>query len=337
MLRYFLLVIFIAVNDSYGFEFLNSDVYLEERPRQASLMKQFEGVVNRPAEPLLFPQVNTINISAILPKNTRRSSFLSAFKQRMKRLQIDYRLDVVEYSLDVENDTLFEAYQKVMQYPPDYLITTLERIQQKAIIESILRKNDTKIMLYDVSSPVKGWENESAVFYAGVNYLALADSFANLLGHIHRPDSDIVTIAFDSGYRNQQYCNEFLDSFTASGYTAEKIVYFDGSDSLRRTLLRALKSENRNVLVFQCDNFLSIEHLDLFGLSQDKVTIINRWQYEGDLSQKDASLVRFKVPFDKVEVALAEMIKHHLESKRYPTLYLSNLTFEGYLFDPLLM
>lgn len=320
MLRYFLLTLFIMVNNSYGFEFVSRDVYFNERPRQVALMDLFDRVVNRSAEPLQFSQLNTVNIAVILPANKNRESLLSAFKKRMKSLKIDYRLDVIEYNLNINNDALFERYQKAMRFPPDFLITTLERFQQKAIVESILRRNQTKVILYDVSTPVKGWENNGSVFYTGVDYMASKSVLIDFISDVSLSKSELIAIAFSNGYKNHQFCNAYLDLFSENDLNIVDIIYFDESEVSKTDLMDRLLSKEENVFIFQCDNFLAPLFIDSLNAQGVHASIINRWS----LTEADASssaLLEFQPPFEKIEIAIAEMIKHHLESKQYPNVY----------------
>ncbi len=333
MLRYCVFLLCVATNLSYGVEFWNVDSYYEKYPRKTSLAKSFHSAVQQTAIPMKTRQSKAINISAILPRimeEEDRTHFLHYFKQRMLSLQIDYRLDIFEYSSEVADDVLFKQYKRVMRSPPDYLITTLDRYQQKSIVESILRKYDTHIVLYDVSSPVVGWENQSSVFYTGVNYQSISKVLSVMVGKALASRMEVIPIVFSNGFRNQQFCNSFLDMFSENEVNMKQVFYFDGSVLSEQRILEKLNAVIGNALIFQCDNFLSESFFKSIDTKQLRQFTINYWLSEGkNFDNKDLQMLKFHMPFKEIEISIAEMIRYHLERKKVPNLYVVDLFVEN--------
>ncbi|MFT2111803.1 hypothetical protein [Marinomonas sp. 2405UD68-3] len=332
MLRYFLLLFCIATDFSYGFEFWNGNAYIKKHPRQIELIKNFNSVVNSTAEPIQSRQVKTINISAILPavmSDETRTVFLRYFKKRMQALQIDYRLDVFEYDSNVEDDVLLGKYKAIMQSPPDYLITTLERFSQKSIVEYILRQHSTHVILYGVSSPVVGWGNEQSVFYAGVNYSSTFGALSEMIKESVASSMEIIPIAFSKGYRNHQFCNAFLDVLSENKANVKQVLYFDDSLVSKKRILQRINEIDKKTFIFQCDNFVDATQFDLIEKNSSHKIMMNYWLSDDkELSRSDIQMIGFRIPFEEIEVSIAEMIHHHLEKKKFPSLYMVDLSVE---------
>ena len=332
MLRYLitcLLLSYLAGGHSESLESAvwHSSDYLHQHPRQRLLMEQFLGTVKAPATPLPNSPLTPVRIAVVLPEATGKAQgrvLLTAFKARMKALHINYRLDTYEYPAQATDQSLFDQYAAALVSSPDYLITTLGGFQQRQLIASILAGHSTKVILYDVTVPVKAWENHPPLLYVGVDYRLGISQLARYLDRELAASAVVAAIMLPAGYESQLRCDEFINAMSALGRTVRGIYYHDGSLTTRQNVKAALESQTPPDFLFNCANRVAV-----YGDSQGAMALVpsNRWEDAVALSKRplQAHEVALVTLFDDIEIAMAETIRNDIEQHVTPNLFVADI------------
>lgn len=77
-------------------------------------------------------------------------------------------------------------FQKALATDPDYLFFTLDALRHQRMIEPILIKGKPKIILQNITTPLKAWEDKQPFMYVGFDHARgtrmLAEYFARKTG-----------------------------------------------------------------------------------------------------------------------------------------------------------
>ena len=158
--------------------FASSQYWLQEEyeklyPVQKSLSQQFNQQVQKSAVPLQTTQKEPVKIVMVYPGNQisdywRRSK--ASFEKRLKELNIDYTL--IDYftkpaALKAQSRQLLKAIKD----DTDYLIFTLDIKKHSKFIERIISNQKPKLILQNITTPLKKWGDKQPFFYVGFDHV----------------------------------------------------------------------------------------------------------------------------------------------------------------------
>ena len=162
----------IMVNVAYSDYYYTVDQYKTIHPEQVRLMERFKDMVKKPVEPL--KKKIEVKVSIVLPGKQlsdywRRS--LTSFEQRMKRYKLKFK--TYEYIIKPKErlKTQIELLGKALGENPDYLIFTLDARRHQRIIERILITGKPKVLLLNITTPLKKWEGMQPLLYSGFDHI----------------------------------------------------------------------------------------------------------------------------------------------------------------------
>jgi len=286
-------------------------------PRERVLSQQLMHTIHARPEPLKKPQITPVKIAVLLPNDhlaLMRTDVLSVFKQRMMLLNIDYRLDLHHYTQDDADVQLLAQYARVIESLPDYLITTLERPIQHAIVGSILAQDRTKVLLFDVSHPIKAWQYHPPLLYAGVRYDTAHQQLAQYLQkEIEQGALFSIDVVLSNSYlRNQALCNSFIDVLFEHSIPLRSI-YQSGQQPTQVVDDRRVKR-----LSYRCSHEVNSSMADTYDV---------QWRDERDLdAHHNGAWATLVWPFKQLEISMAEVIRNHLDKVVSPQLMAIEMT-----------
>lgn len=151
--------------------FFTVEQYAELHSEQAGVMARFNQRVHGDVQPLDFGR--NLRVSAVFPGNQIsdywRRSVLS-FKARMDQYKAGY--DFFEYFMPPGKGLRLQAatIEKALAEDPDYLIFTLDAKRHQRIIERILVAGRPKVILQNITNPLKKWEGRQPFLYVGFDH-----------------------------------------------------------------------------------------------------------------------------------------------------------------------
>lgn len=311
---------------------IDSQNFYSAFPEQLPLGEQFAEVVEASGIPINKPPQETLRIVIQLvgPESTlKNQAILETFKQRMRELRIDYRLDTFTESDYLGNrEGALQGYLKIAAMDPDYLLVTGVHAIQSRIVERFLLSIKPKIIVYDIATPLSNWENHPPLIYIGFDERQATTELAQAV-HKKLPEkSRIQALVLPSGYLSHTRCDTFLDRMYDNNRKIQVIRNVESNKELAYRVALELLSTSPVDFVFSCTQAISdgvvmaIKELGLEGSTQT-----NTWR----LSSQDIKglgngvlLMSYLFMQDDLAVGMAEAVKRDLEGARMPRLYIAN-------------
>lgn len=335
MRKLWLLVLFIffagsAQASNMTRDLMSDDVFQRLMPRQGPLIELFTSIVHAPPVPILRTQNKPVRIAVLLSDGAdtlANEALLLSFKQRMRELNIDYRLDVyidnLEYAGDVSN------YLKIEKSAPDYIVMTKLGMAQRRFLERFLYGQQTKVLLYDFSTPLTQWLDRSPLMYTGFDQRQTAKRLASYLDRQLPVQAKLSALVLPDGYLGHMRCDAFLDEITRLGRVFHTIDVVQNTKEQATELTKRLLDEGEVDFVFSCASHISEGVLVALEEANNSKVQTNGWGLthkgiEGLTNPRIKVSVLFMK--DYLSVALAEAIKLDLEGKNMPSLYIARST-----------
>lgn len=186
-MRFFLQLLFIvfffngniydshAQNGSSKMEnFWSMQEYEALHPEQKSLAAAFSKRVSGPVEKLV-KDVDPVRIAIVYPglqvsDYWRRSAV--SFEARLKEIGLPYEIEshFPEFGQAVAGQA--ELIKQILQTDPDYLVFTLDALQHQTIVQRLIAKGRPKVILQNITTPMKAWGKRQPFFYVGFDHVA---------------------------------------------------------------------------------------------------------------------------------------------------------------------
>lgn len=141
--------------------FWSYDEYLKVFPEQKTLTANLKEIVREKPIPLTMPVKTPVKISVVYPGEQisdywRRN--ITAFERRMKELNIPYSINSVFTKPNGDMREQSASLYKALKDKSDYLIFTLDTTRHRKFVQHVLNNPDTKLILQNITTPVKEWE-----------------------------------------------------------------------------------------------------------------------------------------------------------------------------------
>jgi len=329
---YFMLVM--ACGNSWASDPLSAfwtlDEFVQEHPEEIALERSFAERVRAEAEPLSLEQSQPIKIAVIYPGEQvsdywRRN--LIAFEARLKELGVDYRLKSYFTRPAVEERQQIKYILAALQDDPDYLVFTLDSLRHKRVIERVINKGRPKLLLQNITTPVRQWRDNQPFFYVGFDHMEgtrlLADYYLERTGG----NADFGVIYFSRGYVSAARGDTFIEMMTPHPGMHLRTAYYTDADrrSAHKASLAALKEYPDLRFLYACSTDVAMGTVDALRESGRLGKVwVNGWGGGGAELQAirngelDVTVMRMN---DDTGVAMAEAIGQDLLRKPVPTVY----------------
>ncbi|WP_019614094.1 substrate-binding domain-containing protein [Psychromonas ossibalaenae] len=154
-------------------DFWRLEEYWQKYPYQQELSESFSNIVENPPTPLSFTQDNPVFIYFITPSRQlsdywRRSR--TAFTERLDELSIKYKIKSYDTKATSQEAQKRKLMQRALAENPDFLILTLDTAPEHDFIRRILNQKKTRIIVQNVTNPVKSWHENPPLLYVGFDH-----------------------------------------------------------------------------------------------------------------------------------------------------------------------
>lgn len=306
---------------------MDSSHFFALSPNQHPLSEQFATIVNSPPIPLNISQKKPVKIIILLsgaPSSVQNHSLLKAFTQRMAELKIHYqliKLQVPQEGLDAK------IFAQIKHDKADYLVVTKLDLVQSRYVEQVLLAGSTKVMLYNMATPLWNWQNHSPLSYVGFDQVKAVEMLASYLDRQLPQKTKIAAFIVRSGYMGERRCDAFLDAMAKEKRVVEQVrVVADDQQSAYQAGL-ALLQQQKTDFVFSCTQNISDGVIAAIKQSKwPRALQTNSWglsEQEVDNLSAHRALVSVVFMWDDLAIAIAEEIKKDMEGEAPPKLYIA--------------
>ncbi len=304
-------------------EYFTFEELVAFHPEQAAVSKKFKEVVD--AEGVVIAkglQKAPVRIAFIYPGNQVsdywKRSVLS-FTKRMDEIGIRYQImNYFSHSGDIR---MQEAQlREALATDPDYLVYTLDINRHKRLVERLISKRRPKIILQNITTPLKEWREKPPFLYVGFDHATGTRILAERIQSRSGEGGDYAVLFYSRGYVSEMRGETFIRFMAEKKQWQLKDSYYtDGKrEKAKRATLEILKNPKIK-LIYACSTDVAFGALDALRQTGKIGSVtINGWGggsdeleavLEGSL---DLTVMRIN---DDNGVAMAEAIRLDIEGK----------------------
>jgi len=321
----------VASQASGNTQYWSYDEYISLHPEQAQLTQNFSSQVRSKTQTSALR--NGISIAFVYPGKQasdywRRS--VSSFEARLFESDIDYQIYNYFSKPGVEINKQIEHIASALEHQPDYLIFTLDAIKHQVVIERLIAKKKPKIILQNITTPLKIWGDTQPFLYVGFDH-ALGTKIL-IKEYLQRfPEGAQYAIFYGpKGYVSEMRGGTFRQAFIKNNAFELADEYFTGFDrtKAKQAALQVFKDHPNIDFIYSCSTDIALGVLDAIKQSKKTNVITNGWGggstelaaiEEGSL---DMTVMRIN---DDNGVAMADAILNDLSNKPTPAIYSGNI------------
>ncbi|MCK6263872.1 substrate-binding domain-containing protein [Vibrio sp. ZSDE26] len=303
--------------------------YLDAHPVQAELTDHFTKLVRDEPKPLRVEQQRPVIISLVYPGDQISDYWvrnIKAFEVRMKKLGIDYELNPVKTRVNSDTRQQNQSLMEALKNKSDYLVFTLYTARHRKFIEHVLGSTDTKLILQNITSPVRAWDDRQPFMYVGFDHVQGTKILENHFKRTVPKGSSYSMLYYSKGYISDARGDTFIEGMTHHGdyHLASSFYTQANRDSGYQAAIRAIKNQSDISFIYACSTDVALGaaqalkeagrqdiHLNGWGGGSAELDAIE----SGDL---DVTVMRMN---DDTGIAMAEAIKLDLEGASVPLLY----------------
>ncbi len=241
--------------------------FFAKNPIEKLKSKNFEKIVKKDKAERIKKQVKSIKIAIIYPGNQvsdywRRSS--DSFKKRLKQRSIKHTIQEFYTTPGVELKEQEKQILKALRHQPDYLVFTLDAKKHKRIIERILSKKRPKVILQNITTPLKKWGNRGPLLYVGFDHETgskiIADWYINKTGG----KGEYAVIYYTKGLVSEMRGKTFINYINKHSHLKlTNAIYTNGSkESGKNAALKIIKRNKNIKFIYACATDIALGALE---------------------------------------------------------------------------
>jgi len=257
-----------------------------------------------------------------------RKSKLS-FEKRMIELNIKYELIDFFTKPAIEIKEQSRHLLKAFNQNADYLIFTLDAKKHTRFIERIISKKRTKLILQNITTPLKKWKDRQPFLYVGFDHFSGSKMLADYYIEKSNGKGNYAVLYGTKGYVSFMRGTKFIDYVSSNSDL--KLVheyYTDFNKQKAKNATFDLLSINSNIkFIYACSTDIALGVIE--ALKEKKLLgkiKVNGWgggNSELDAIEKNLLDITVMRMNDDNGVAMAEAIKYDLigRTTSVPTIY----------------
>ena len=312
--------------------YLSVDTFTSTHPGQDALMSEFAHVVRQPEPPRAAQDAKPVRIALIYPglqasDYWRRS--VTSFEARLKAAGQPYVLDKYFTKPTIEVRKQAAHLAQALEQNPDYLVFTLDAQRHKLLIERVLARGTPKLILQNITTPLKAWNGSQPFLYVGFDHVTGTRILANHFVKVTGGQGDYAVVCWSRGYISEMRGESFVAALQNVPNFNLKAFFYAGStqEAGRLAALEALKEFDNLKFIYTCSTDLALGVAEgLRELNRQGTVMVNGWGggsselaaiQKGDL---DVTVMRMN---DDNGVAMADAIvlDQSGKSSSVPTVY----------------
>lgn len=301
--------------------------YYQTHQEQRSWLAELEQAVRGnpvPVSPKL--QQRAVKIAQVYP-GLQASSYWSDSEQalvgRLNDLGINYQLQTRYTSPNTQLDEQIRQIRELLDWKPDYLIYTLDSARQKLLIERLIQNADTKLILQNITTPLKAWGERQPFLYVGFDHVEggrlLAQHFMQRF-----PRASYGVLFRSKGLVSQLRGTGFIQTVPEEHRLRSSYFSDSSRNGGREATMRMLEEYPDLTYIYACSTDVALGALDALELLQRKDIVVNGW---GGGPEEVEQLRQGRLPVvlmrlnDEAGIAIAEAVRRDLEGQPVPRVF----------------
>ncbi len=240
--------------------------YLALNPGEKAKAVEFSKRVREAGQPVL-PDGKAIKVAMVYPGKQASEYWwrsVSSFEARLRELRLPYEIHPFFSAPGKEVRLQEMQIAEALKGDPDYLVFTLDALRHQVIIERILAKGRPKLILQNITTPVKAWGENQPFLYVGFDHgvgsLMLAESFKELF-----PQGSSYSLFYGPrGYVSSMRGGTFKEAVAAnSDSRVSDAFYLDfNRERAKKAALHLFKRNRMPPFVYACSTDLALGVID---------------------------------------------------------------------------
>ncbi|KJY83941.1 ABC transporter substrate-binding protein [Vibrio galatheae] len=305
------------------------DDYLNAYPKQKQLTEVLSQTVRATPTPLSVTQSKPISISVVYPGQQVSDYWIrniKAFEMRLEKLGINYEINQVftRPNVDVRQQSL--SLLEAVQNNADYLVFTLDTTRHRKFIEHVLSSTNTKLILQNITTPVRAWSEQQPFMYVGFDHIKGTRAIREYYQNTVAKNSRYSVLYFSEGYVSDARGDTFIEEMShQDSYKLSSSFYTKATrESGYETAKIAVSKDPNLQFIYACSTDVALGAADALAELGRRDVLVNGWgggTAELDAINEGALDVTVMRMNDDTGIAMAEAIKWDLEGKRVPHVY----------------
>ncbi|MDA9557377.1 substrate-binding domain-containing protein [Vibrio sp.] len=303
--------------------------FMHDYPDQANLVAPFEQQVLNSAVPLKAKQSQEIKIALIVPGNQISDYWVRnqrALEARLEELGIAYDIDDAYAGVESMTVAQMNVLVDAMDEQVDYIISTFYDAQHQKLLEHILSDSNVKLILLNITSPLKRWDGRQPFFYAGFDHILGTEILAREFKRRFPEGADYALLHYLKGYISEARGGAFIEGMNyLQQYRLLSSYYTDATqEGAYSNAVDLLNKKPHLDFIYASSTDIAIGATQAVIDRKKEGIVINGWgggSKELEYLQKgylDFTVMRMN---DDTGVAIAEAIKNDLEGKKVPLIF----------------
>jgi len=319
-----LIMILYLSHSVFANEYILVDDYYKNNSEQKLNFEKFSTLVKSDAKKLSIKQEKTIKIYMVYPGEQisdywRRSK--KSFEARLKELNIQYELIDYFTKPSVEISKQAQALFQALNEDTDYLIFTLDATKHFKFISTMLNRDRPKIILQNITTPLKSFLNKQPFLYDGFDHTIgakiLADEYIKQTGK----NGKYAVLYGSKGYVSTMRGDRFISYLEKNSNLKLLDSYYTdfNKEKAKLATFDILKNHKNIDFIYACSTDISLGVIEALEEKSMLGKIkVNGW---GGGSAEIESIKEGKMDFtvmrmnDDNGVAMAESIKLDLQNQ----------------------
>ncbi|OEU69884.1 MAG: sugar ABC transporter substrate-binding protein [Desulfovibrio sp. S3730MH75] len=282
VLAFISLFSFAALGIANAADYYTLEELYKLHPEEEGKAEEFNGRVKGEAPVLSIKPLN-FSVAIVYPSKQisdywRRSS--RSFKARLEQYGIEPEI----YSFYIKPTASLReqniAFRKALAKKTDFLIFTLDALRHKRMIEPILITDKPALILQNITTPIKAWEDKQPLMYIGFDHVTGSTMLAKYFAKKTHGNGSYAVLLPAPGYLSEVRGRTFISYMDNNTKLNLVSVYQTGIDKEKARLATlAILDKNPNIdFIYTCTTDISMGAIEAIREKnmQDKV-MVNGW------------------------------------------------------------
>jgi len=256
--------------------------YQAGHPKDAARAEALAKRVRAPAEPLASPPARALRVAVVYPGEQasdywRRS--VASFEARMRELTLPFTLKQYFTAPTVEVEKQAQQVHEALKDDPDYLVFTLDVSRHRQLIETLLTRQRPKLILQNVTTPVRAWGRRQPFLYVGFDHQVGTRRLAAEFLKRSKGPGECAVLYAGRGLVSQQRGQTFVEQVAGTSLKVVASYYTNTSrERARLATLDALKRHPNLNCVYACSTDIALGAVDaLAAAGKLEQVLVNGW------------------------------------------------------------
>jgi len=277
-------------------------------------------------------QNQKVRISLVYPGKQLTDYWIRSkvsFEKRLKELNINYDLVLHFTKPHIEIKEQSKFLMTAIKQNTDYLVFVLDANEHSKFIERIISKNNIKLILQNITTPLKIWKDRQPFLYVGFDHMLGSQMLANYYIKKTNGQGKYAVLYTSNGYVSHMRGTKFIEYISDNSDLKVVHEYYTNTSkkNAKMATLDLLKIDKDIKFIYACSTDIALGVIE--ALEEKNLTgkiLVNGWGGgESELqaiskNKLDVTVMRMN---DDNGVAMAEAIKLDLTGKtnEVPTIF----------------